>query len=91
MDRSSFQMFQKTVVGHRMENSDIRPQNLGKITEEIRPQNLVVNTVVVVVVSSSNSCSNNSNISMVVMVVVEEREVVVVIVDEVHLFLVFLV
>ena len=50
MDRSSFQIFQKTAVGHSMENSDIRPQNLGKITEEIRPQNWAVNTAVVVVV-----------------------------------------
>ena len=50
MDRSSFKIFQKPVVGHRMENNGIRPQNLGKITEKIRPRNWAVNIVVVVVV-----------------------------------------
>jgi hypothetical protein len=47
---SVFQIFQKTAIDHRMENSDIRSQHLEKITQETRPQYWAVNTVVVVVV-----------------------------------------
>jgi CHASE3 domain sensor protein len=51
--RSSFQIFQKTAVDCRIENNDIRSQNLGKITEEIRHQNWAVSTVVVVAAAAA--------------------------------------
>jgi len=50
---SSFQIFQKTAVDHRMENIDVRSQHLEKITEEIMSQNWAVNTVVVVVAAAA--------------------------------------